>query len=307
MGKMRALYVVLDNCAFSQWIKRFWDDASSPKDPLVKLCHEKGEATAWGKNPHLTILDCLTISDTARYADIAQRLCEKKEPPVILLSVEGIKILGGTSLVLKCESPELDSLRLTMTRATHSLTERISLSDEEFKRAEWWIRKTGNRVQANIAVLQSIQKIYTSCGAKPLPSSRHFRMGFFFRLYKEYISAKNPVNKINNKKALDYFLTKGEPPWYERPGFLHITIASGLRPYFKGQHTDFEALRRMLLPYSKKIFKPFAPAALAIMGEDLSKNITVEVFDWLTDSYLSDERPGLKVIDRINFKTYSII
>jgi hypothetical protein len=98
--------------------------------------------------------------------------------------------------------------------------------------------------------------------------------------------------------SLQYFLSNGEPPWYASSGGLHTTIASGLRGDCEERLNDLE---KLLQPAIESKLGSYKPRYLAIMGEDTNNVVTVHFFDWLTETYVEEKRPGFKVIDRANF------
>jgi hypothetical protein len=69
----------------------------------------------------------------------------------------------------------------------------------------------------------------------------------------------------------------------------------------KGTRQQFDDLGEQLWPAIKSNLGAYQPDYLAIMGEDPGNTVAVHFFDWLTETYVEEERPGFKIVDRAVF------
>jgi hypothetical protein len=301
MDVYRPVFVVAASTNYGAWIRQFWRAKSGQHDPLrllLKPNDRRGEVEGWGIWPHWTVLDALTVSDPGAFAGIVKAVCRLCPPPI--LRPDRLAIYGATSLVVQCSSPPLTRIAHALMTATRHLIARAPLADEEFQKAEWWIRIIGKEVKANCRALFEARKEYLRAGAPPIPRSRHFRLGFLVRLWKDWKRAKKDPDRRH--RHWQYFLAYGEPYWYAGAGSLHTTIASGLK--VKGHPHRERILRRFtrtVWPLVEDRLKAYRPQYLAIMGEAPRHDVTVRFFDWLTETFVKDERPGFKVVDRARF------
>ncbi len=296
MFNYHAAYIVAEETDFGKWIGRYWDRRSSKKDPLYALLKPRdcrGECRAWGDDSHWTVLDAHVIPNVETFARIAKSICGLSKAPKLVPT--GLSIFGGTSLVVKCESKQLALVMKALCRATAHLIDRTRLADEEFQRGEFLIKSVGKDVKANLAALWEARRIYLEAGSPSLPTSKHFRLGFLVRYVKQ--------SKNKDNHALQYFLTHGEPPWYAKPGTsFHTTICSGLDPKENG-NGRLAKFNETILPKVKETLKDYVPEYLAIMGEDPENKVTVKFFDWLTETFFEETRPGFMIVDRAPFAT----
>jgi len=302
MDVFRAVYVVAEDTDYGQWMQRFWNGASDEEDPLRQLlCPDvRGEVTAWGVWPHWSSTDALTTSDPDGFARLVKTVCRLAQPPTIY--PEELSIFGSNALVVKCGEIGLAALRSTLVEATRHLIARLPLADEEFQKAEWWIRHVGNDPDKHLRSLWMARDLYLDAGSPALPSSRHFRLGFLVRLSKEIERAKDASEAGEKAKHLQYLFTRGEPYWYSTTGGLHTTIASGLTVHGKEDREEqIVRFTKLLWPTIEKKLGSFRPAYLAIMGEDPENKVTVHFMDWLTETFVEETRPGFTVVDRAPF------
>jgi hypothetical protein len=294
--EFRSIYVLVkEDTDFTRSVKALWEGRLPQGDPLRELLepHDlRGEVAAWGAVPHLTVLDARTTADPEAFACAVRGVCRRSPRPTI--RPEGLAVLGRNSLVVRCASPELEDLRAALAEAVQHLIVRARLTDEEFQRAAWWIRRVGQDVAGNLALLEEARQRYLQAGAPPLPSARHFRLGYLVRLVKDIQAAGN--DRAAREDNLRYFLIRGgEPFWHAHRGTLHVTIASltGGRAL-----TSFsEALQKRILAD----LDSFEPDAVAIMGEDPDQSVTVAVWDALTETVIEETRPGFKVMGYAEF------
>jgi len=279
---------------YGKWIQSYWKGELSRGDPLQPILNPdmRGEVTAWGDLPHWTVTDALTTSDQKSFVRAVHDFT--KELPQPTLKPKNLKIYGKTALVVECESDELGEMRVNLTQQTHDLITRSPLADEEWQRARWWILRGCNNIEKNLDRLFEAKNYYEESSSPPLPSSRHFRLGFLMRLYKTYYSSEKK-DKQKSKAKLDEFLKFGEPPWYriQMPSF-HTTIASGL------DGTQNINCNTIWQKVQKKLPK-YKPKYLAIMGEDQNTMFDLYFYDWLTETYVKETRPGFKIIAKANF------
>jgi hypothetical protein len=301
MGTYAALYVVAACTAYGRWIRRFWRKASPKGDPLYQLLHpdQRGECEAWGTWPHWTVLDALTVVDPTAFARIVKAMCRLCPAPTLV--PEKMNIFAGTSLVVQCSCEPLGRLLGALAAATRHLIERAPLTDEEFQRAEWWIRRVGRDVQRNCKALHLLWKDYVAAGAPPLPASRHFRLSFLMRLWNDRAQANTADRAQRAQRHWDYFLAYGEPYWYANPA-LHTTIASGLIiPSGTTVARRLEVFRQTIWPVVQQKLRCYQPRYLAIMGENPRREIDVTFQDRLTQVYVPERRPGFRVVDKAHF------
>jgi hypothetical protein len=294
MDVMRSLYILAEHIEFARWLESFWSGDLPSGDCLRELLEPddlRGDVVAWG-GPHWTLLDALTTDDPGAFARVVRAVCSLCRP--LTITPEGLSIFGGTSLVVQCKCPEFDRLRAALAEATRPWIARSPLVDEEFQRAEWWIRRVSNDAGRDLAALAGAREVYLRAGSPALPRSRHFRLGFLVRLYKERSRAVGGVESAGER--LEHFLTRAEPPWYASTGYLHITIASGL-----GGTRSLDDLAKGLWPAIRSRLGSFQPRNLAIMGEDPQTAVTVHFFDWITETYIIENRTGFKAVDRVDF------
>lgn len=302
MDVYRAVFVVAEDTAYGRWIRRLWRGVVSRGDPLRRLLRPRdlrGEVAAWGRSPHWTVLDALTVTDPEAFASQVKAVCRLCAPPTICPLRLGF--WGSTALVVECLSDALQRIYGSLVTTTRHLIARVPLADEEFQKAEWWIVKTGGDVKANLQALFGARKEYLKAGAPPLPASRHFRVGFLVRLWKEWNRASRDRRDLKAKQ-LRYFLSYGEPHWYGFDGHLHTTIVSGIRAGDpRDRSRQLSRFGDAIWPAVREKLGPYQPGYLAIMGEDPGNQVGVHFFDWLTESYVKETRPVFRVVDRAQF------
>lgn len=302
MDEFRAVYVVAEDDEYGRWVRRFWKGRSPQDDPLWHLLHPadlRGEVAAWGLWPHWTVLDALTVSNTERFAKIVESVCRLSARPRI--EPQRFSIFGR-ALVVRCTCDLAPKIQLALGMATRHVIARMPLADEEFQRAEWRIRQVGKDVQTNLDALRETRRRYREAGAPPLPSSRHFRLGFLVRLVKELSRATGDEARASKARHLDHFLKYGEPYWYGASGSLHATIASGLNVQDKAdRQQQLDRFNDLLWPSVQSMLGAYEPASLAIMAEDPDNPVTVGFFDWLCEEFVEETRPGFQVIGHARF------
>jgi hypothetical protein len=285
-GGFCAAYAIPEGIPIADRLAALYASRVRADDPLFQLLapiDQRGEVNAWG-GPHFTLLDALTIRDLKIFQGIVRDVCSKFSPPTI--TATGLVIWSGKSLVLRCESPELDRVRAALIEATRSCIERAALSDEEVQKARWWIMQQSRRPQFDLPPLDDALRVYAKAGRPPLPTSRHFRLGFLVKLVKEWRRAPE-AERSSREGALSHFLTFGEPPWYAGGGALHLTLASGL-----ATGTNLEALKQSIEPGVLADFPPTQLRRIALMTEDSKSTVQTSFFDWLTETPIREERPG---------------
>ena len=298
-GRFLSVYALPAGTQIADRLDALYQDRLPLGDPLDRLLRPvdmRGEVGSWG-GVHITLLDALTVSDPEGFIRAVREICSRHRAPTV--TAKELCIWSNKSLVLRLESPELDAIRAELIAATHDCIERYPLSDEMIQKAEWLIRDRGVRVPENLDMLAATIHRYDEAGAPPIPASRHFRLGFLVKLIKEAqqaAAADNPARE-RAERALTYFLESGNPPWYAAPGGLHMTLASGL-----ASSTDFDSLRAELEPGVVADFQHAKLHRLAIMAEDLESPVTVDFFDWLTETPVRETRPGFKVVDLVSFR-----
>ena len=77
-----------------------------------------------------------------------------------------------------------------------------------------------------------------------------------------------------------------------------MTIASGLK---SRSSETVDSFRNRLRESILNNFTSYTPCRLAILGEDPDQPVTVQFNDALTESYMPETRPCLKVIAWANF------
>lgn len=292
----RAAYITLEDSDFGSWLEAFWNGSVDDPDPLASLLRPRdmrGEVAAWG-GPHWTILDALTVSDPDVFDSTVHSICKQHGRP----SIEPVQltVLGSNSLVVMCKSASLVQLRRELIEALRPQISRAPLADEEFQRLEWWIRKVGNQVKENSKALRDAQEHYNACGSPALPLSRYFRCGYFLRLFKETFRTNGDAQRTAEQN-LSYFLTHGEPTWYASDEHLHITIASGI------EQTLIEAtLSGRIWEFVKRKMRSVEPSSLSIMGTDVHNDVDVNFYDWATETFVQESRPGFCVREKLDFQ-----
>jgi hypothetical protein len=325
MEAYRAVYVVPANTSYGRWIRRFWQGDLPKGDPLYPLLHpdQRGEVHAWGAWPHWTCLDALTVEDPDAFDAVVKTVCGLYTRAAIRpteLAIYGDR----TALAVASSCPPLKRMIRHLVDATRHLVARSPITDEEWQRAAWWIEAQGRRpgeappssggrsraagrrhasavrgVEANRTALLEARKAYLERGAPPLPRCRHFRLGFLIRLWKELKRAGRRASARRRGRHLDYFLTYGEPPWYEHGAGLHTTIASGLHiPSEEAKTARLREYNRAIWPKVQAALKDYRPRFLAIMGEHVTRPVTVRFYDWLTEQFIEESRPRFRVVDR---------
>lgn len=297
MEQFRAVYLMAGDSEFARWVQGLWSDTLPADDILNRLLrpHDlRGEVAAWG-GVHWTILDALTVNDTAEFDNVVRDLCARSAQPT--LSIDRPSMIGNSTLAVRCHSPELDELRMSLINTTRRLLVRSVLADEEWQHAEWWITLRLKHPDANIAIagLRECRAWYRAAGSPPLPSSRHFRLGYLLRLFEK--SSKSDAH-------LQYFAEYGEPFWYGTRDVWHTSIASGLdiaRKLIPPPSLE-EFLRDLAPEVQRKLGPIYHPTAVAIMGEDREQIVHVRVFDWLTHTYVEENRPALRVLEMMPFR-----
>lgn len=298
-GRFLSVYALPEGTPIAHRLDGLYQDRFPLGDPLCRLLRPvdmRGEVGAWG-GVHITLLDALTVSDPDSFIRTIREVCSRHGAPTV--TATELCIWSNKSLVLRCESPELDAVRADLIAATHDCIERYPLSDEMNQKAEWLIRDRGVNVSENLDMLAAAIHRYDEAGGPPIPASRHFRLGFLVKLIKEAQRANTVGDPARERaeRALAYFLESGNPPWYATPGGLHMTLASGL-----AGGTDFDSLRAELEPGVVADFQHAKLHRLAIMAEALESPVTVDFFDWLTETPVRETRPGFKVVDSVSFR-----
>jgi hypothetical protein len=298
-GRFLCVYALPEGTPIAHRLDALYQGRVPPGDPLSRLLRPvdmRGEVGAWG-GVHITLLDALTVSDPERFIRTVREICSRHRAPTV--TAKDLCIWSKKSLVLRCESSALDALRADLISATHDCIERYPLSDEMIQKAEWLIRSRGANVSVNLAMLAAAVHRYDAAGAPPIPASRHFRLGFLVKLLKEAQRAAAAGDQAQElaDRALSYFLERGNPPWYATAGGLHMTLASGLT-----DTTDFDSLRAELEPGVVMDFQNAKLHQLAVMAEDLESTVTVQFFDWLTETPIWETRPGFKVVETAKFQ-----
>jgi hypothetical protein len=300
MREYRAVYAMVEDTPFDGWVRGLWQGDLPVDDPLRCLLGPddlRGEVAAWG-GVHVTDLDALEITDVDAFAEIVKCICSVCPPPS--LTPWDLAIFGR-ALVVTCEAPELKRVNAALMKATSHLIARAPLTDEERQRAEWWIGHVGVQVDANLQALHAACQKYLEAGSPPLPTSRHFRLGYLMRLWKELQRAA-PADRESCAAGLDYFLTHGEPAHYAVAGSPHITLASGLEVQDEAdKQAQLAEFRQSLWQAALARLKPYRPRQLAIMGEHPTERIDVRFFDWLTETFVDENRPAFTVIDTARF------
>lgn len=292
---LRAAYVRLGD-PFGGWLRALWRGQVPDDDPLRPLVGQVGEAAAWGDEPHITLTDALTTADPGSFADRVRAVCAAVEPVRVVpaeLCLYGL----GTALVVRLESSGLASLRRALQDVTRGLVARSPLTDEEWQRAAFWIDRCGGPARdENHRALRRARERYELVGSPPLPSSRHFRLGRLVAFSRALDRAQARGDAVAAERNLHGFLrSQGDPPWYDGADGLHATIASGLSP------DDDEGARRLLRNLWPEVERRLPPVSLeevVVMGEG-EESIEVGFFDFLTESYLTERRPKLVVVERI--------
>lgn len=299
MDVFRAAYVVDEETEFGQRLRRFWDGTSGRDDPFRQLLEPedlRGEVTAWGDAPHWTVLDAMTTCAPDEFADVIKSVCRLALPPTI--RPKRLQIYGSSALVVECVEQGLSHLRAALVATTRHLIARSQLADEEFQRAEWWFRRIGKDAADQPNLVERARGHYVEAGSPPLPNSRHFRLGFLARLVKEMELAKDVAERELKSKHLQHFLAHGEPHWYVGSGSLHITVCSGLKVTDAvNRQRQLEKFTSLLWPTIEQGFRSYEPRYSAIMGEDPEATRPVHFFDWLTGTFVEEERPGFKELD----------
>ncbi len=300
MPEYRAVYVMVEGTPFDAWVQGLWHGALPADDPLRCLLEpgdRRGEVAAWG-GVHVTDLDALEITDVDAFAEIVKCICSVCTPPS--LTPWDLDIFGR-ALVVTCEAPELKRVNAALMKATSHLIARASLTDEERQRAKWWIGQVGVQVDANLQALHAAWERYAEVGSPPLPTSRHFRLGYLMRLWKE-LQRATPQDRESRAAGMDHFLTHGEPAHYGFAGSPHITLASGLGVQDEAdKQAQLAEYRQSLWQAVLARLKPYRPGQLAVMGEHPTERIDVRFFDWLTETFVDENRPAFTVIDTARF------
>lgn len=303
METMRAVYIVAEDGEYAERMRRFWAGMCPTNDPLYELMYPRdlrGEVTAWGENPHWTILDAMTIFDPDGFDAIIRDTCRKTSN----LTIEPRELdMWGNGLMMKCDSPSSESLRDKLAASTRSYIARSPISDEEFQRGEWWIRQICGNQSHNIDLLRELRAFYRNAGLPAVPSSRHFRLGFLMYIYKSIRNAeasKDSELVSITKAAMDSFLKYGEPQWYHKAYKSHTTIVSGLHVNSDERSVMLERFRKLIQPEAiRQLGEIYRPSYLAIMGEDPGKMMNVHFYDWLTETFVEETRPNLTVLERV--------
>jgi len=294
MNIYRSCYVMFEGSSLADRLAALYQGKIAEDDPLHSLQSQRGEVASWG-GPHITLLDALTTADPDTFDRIVIKVVGGTRPPEI--RPLDLALFGSSSLVILCESPDLDNFRPRLIQATRPLMTSQPLADEEVQRAYWWIDLKCPGLKGRHDLLDLALRTYRDAGSPPLPNSRHFRLGFLAKLCHERKAAA--VEECEERQArLDYFLSLGEPPWYSRPGGLHLTIVSGLKLQSGATVGPF---RDQLWEAIRHDFTSYRPARLAIMGEDPERPVPVQCNDALTASYVPETRPGFKVVTWANF------
>jgi len=302
MSSYAAIYAILDDGEYSRWIEDYWFRAVRSGDPLFRLRDPvdlRGEVAAWGPHPHFTGLDALLISSPAAFREIAEGICSQCEPPA--LHPECLAVLGN-ALAVKCASPALAEIRRALIEATSHLIERTALADEEWQRGEWWIDRVSENPGPRRELLSQARQLYTEAGCPPLPTSRHFRLGFLLHLVKRAGESSHGSNA--SPAGLQYFLQHGQPPWYGSGAdfAFHTTIASGLRIADRSDRArQLKELNELLWPSVETKLGSHKLDSLSIMAEDPGSLIEVSFFDHLTDTYVKEQRPSFTVQHKVRF------
>ena len=292
----RAAYAVPDGVPLFGRLKALYEGRVADGDPLACLLKPKdqrGEVQGWG-GPHITLLDAMTVQRLAEFTRIVQDVCREFDAPV--LTAKKLTVWNRKVLVLRCESAPLDQLRAALIAATQGCVHRVSLTDEEIQKAKWVIEQRSKQPQYDLQSLDRALGAYLRAGAPPLPSSRHFRLGFMVKLWKSVEQAEGK-SRAGHERGLEHFFEHGVPPWYAGPSALHLTIASGLAP-----DSDVEQLVHDLEPSILADFPECPLSRIAIMSEDAQRFVKVAFFDWLTETAVEEVRPDFIEIGRAEFR-----
>lgn len=304
----RAVYVVFENTHLGKWILRLWEASSGvdipDDDPLQQFIEPgdlRGEVQAWGRrDPHITVTDAMTTCEPDEFDLKIKNICASFPQPVIEPTALSI---FAKALVIRCSSPDLLAVRREIIEATRPLVHRTPVCDEEWQRCYWWIRQIhgiGKTADAHLREVDYARNVYIESGSPSLPGSRHFRVGFLLRMTKTARRLKN--SEVASQQNLEHFLKKGEPHWYAGAGAPHVTIVSGLKfTEEAGKDRQLLHYQQTVWPHVQKTFTSYRPRALAIMGEDPDNPVEVSFFDWLTETFVRERRPGFKVLERIPF------
>lgn len=296
-SRFRAAYALVEGIPLAPRLEALYQGRLAGKDPLVQLLRpidQRGEVNAWG-GPHLTLLDAMTVKDPGAFARQVKEVCRAFAPPQ--LTAKDLCIWHEKSLVLRFESPELEQVRAALVQATRPCIERFPLMDEEVQKARWWIEKQGHHRQIDLLQLDEALHRYAEAGSPPLPSSRHFRLGFLVKLVKG-LNRAGSGQAPQRERALQHFLRFAEPPWYASSGGLHLTLASGL--------VDTNASESLIhsLELGLLADTPAYPLSrIAIMAEDPEIPVTVNFFDWLTETPVPEKRSPFKVLEYVSFQS----
>ncbi len=288
-GPFRAAYAIPTNIPLITRLERLYVGEIDTADPLYILRYpidQRGEVNAWG-GPHITLLDALTVRDVTEFARIMRDVCPECRPPVV--AATHLSVWNRKSLVLHCESPGLEEIRRALIKATRQCIERLPLTDEEIQKARWWIHEHSPDPRLHLQQFQRALQRYFEVGTPPLPASRHFRLGYLVKSSKE-LDWANEDERPTRQRALDYFLSYGEPTWYGSTGGLHLTLASGLTP-----DQDVNQLKAKIEPSVLRDFPPSPICRIGIVTEDPDSQVEVSFFDWLTETPVRESRFGYKV------------
>jgi hypothetical protein len=306
MEQFRAVYLMVEG-RFAEWLEQFWSGRAPKEDALYELFHPNdmsGEVRAWS-GPHLTLLDALTTCVPDQYDTVVREVCRRHPAPTIrpiavavwpTPRIEAGHTLGGSSLVLRCASPELDGLQRDLVKTVRPLLCRSALADEEWQRAEWWVRQVSTTVEQDLRVLGQARAAYLTAGCPPLPSSRHFRLDRLVRLVRSLEDAPSAEHARRRHEALAHFLSCGEPPWALEPQRLHVSIATGVA----GRPLALSLLERVE-SRARELFGELRPTRATIMEADESNPVTVRLSDALTRTEIDEVRPGLRVREWVPF------
>jgi hypothetical protein len=303
--------------ALAQRLSALYAGTIPPTDALHSFLwprDQRGEVIAWA-GPHFTLLDAYAVSDGAEYDRRVREVLTRVQ--ALRLVATGLAVFGP-ALVIRYRCEASDGLRGGLRDATADLVARHPLTDDQIQKAYWWIESQGpetNRCAAHLAALDRALLRYRQAKSPPLQASRHFGIQYLLRCSKaldranralaaaQANGAAGTVQECEDKvlKArnnLDYYFLKGIPAWYAGGGSLHLTVASGLPETGLGGAAapDLRELEPDLLRDSRE----YVPVRVAIVGEDFdSPPVQVKYFDWLTETYVEETRPGFRVLEDV--------
>lgn len=286
-GKVGAVYAIPAIVKFTDWVEAYWRGELVPDDPLQRFLgfDRIGEARAWG-GAHITVLDYTNFTQISTFKNILKEIVSIIPRPVIRRGRLRL-YRGGKQLVLDFDSHDLDQCRKAIETALEPLILKSPLLEEELQRGKLWILGMGKNVRRNLERLATAEKVYRSAGSPPLQAAFPWRLN----------ALVNYTTTSATSKDLKNFLRNGMWPWFKKGGSLHITIASGL----SGQEKIEKLEEQLWSEIERRVPAEFELESLAIMEEDLKNIVNVQYWDSLTQTYVRDRRPSLKVAGQVHF------